>query len=333
MQIKVGIPRALFYYRYFPLWKTFFEELGAEVIVSDPTDRKILDAGVKACVDEACLPLKLFHGHVINLRDKVDFLFIPRFTSVSRNEYICPKFGGLPDVIRHSVPDLPELITTEINMRKSKRNLWIAAVETGQYFTGSRHMVRKAFEKAVEAQRLYEKELKKGKEPCSLFGGEHRSSEPCDGKEMPHLRIAVIGHPYILNDKYINMDMLGKLKRKGVEIITPDMVEETVINTYASCLSKPVFWNYARKAIGSALYAVNECSIDGMIYVMSFGCGIDSFICDLIERRIKRSTDIPLITLTIDEHSGEAGINTRLEAFLDMIVWRKANENNIPASG
>jgi predicted nucleotide-binding protein (sugar kinase/HSP70/actin superfamily) len=77
MAIKIGIPRSLFYYRLFPLWESFFEELGAELVVSDITSRKILDDGVKSCVDEACLPVKLFHGHVINIKDKVDYLFIP----------------------------------------------------------------------------------------------------------------------------------------------------------------------------------------------------------------------------------------------------------------
>ena len=83
---KVGIPRALFYYQYYPLWKTFFEELGAEIVLSDRTTKSIMDEGSKTCVDEACLPIKIFHGHVMNIKDKVDYLFIPRFTSVSRNE-------------------------------------------------------------------------------------------------------------------------------------------------------------------------------------------------------------------------------------------------------
>jgi predicted nucleotide-binding protein (sugar kinase/HSP70/actin superfamily) len=96
MTKKVGIPRGLFFYQYYPLWKTFFEELGAEITVSDYTNKKILDDGVKTCIDEACLAVKIFYGHVINLKDKVDCIFIPRFTSISKNEYICPKFGSLP---------------------------------------------------------------------------------------------------------------------------------------------------------------------------------------------------------------------------------------------
>ena len=101
MNKKVGIPRGLFYYQFYPLWRSFFEELGAEIIVSDNTTRKILDDGVKKCVDEACLPVKVFYGHIASLKDKVDYLFIPRYTSISKKEYICPKFGGLPDMIKH----------------------------------------------------------------------------------------------------------------------------------------------------------------------------------------------------------------------------------------
>lgn len=313
MKTKVGIPRALFYYRYFPMWKTFFEELGAEVIVSEPTNRKILDTGVKNCVDEACLPVKLFHGHVISLRDNVDYLFIPRLTSISKNEYICPKFGGLPDLVRHSIKNLPELITTEINLHDSQRGLLKAAYDTGRYLTNNRYLVRKALGKAISVQKAYD-------------------AEKIGISDSSGSRVAVIGHSYLLNDNYINMNLLDKLKKRNVNVITPDMIEESVINSYAGCFSKPLFWNHARIAAGSSFYSAEKGGIDGIIYVMSFGCGIDSFTCDLVERRIRRSLDIPVIIITLDEQTGEAGLNTRLEAFLDMIFWRKLNEDNISAS-
>ena len=50
--MKIGIPRALLYYYYFPLWKTLFEELGAQVVVSDISSREIIDEGVKEAVPE-----------------------------------------------------------------------------------------------------------------------------------------------------------------------------------------------------------------------------------------------------------------------------------------
>ena len=92
---KVGIPRALLYYNYYPLWKVFFEELGAEVVLSELTNKKILDDGVYCCVDDACLPMKVFHGHAVHLKDRVDYLFVPRLISVEKTVY-------MPEILRPS---------------------------------------------------------------------------------------------------------------------------------------------------------------------------------------------------------------------------------------
>lgn len=105
--VKVGIPRGLFYYYFFPLWCDFFHNLGAEVVLSQPTNKKILNRGVSLAVDEACLPVKLFYGHVVDLADKVDYLFLPRLVSTAQKEYICPKFMGLPDMIKAADIKLP----------------------------------------------------------------------------------------------------------------------------------------------------------------------------------------------------------------------------------
>ena len=78
--MKVGIPRTLSYYTYYPMWKTFLEKLGVEVIISDPTSKQILDDGMREAVADA-VPIKLYHGHVINLINKVDYIFGPRMVS------------------------------------------------------------------------------------------------------------------------------------------------------------------------------------------------------------------------------------------------------------
>lgn len=44
--MRIGIPRALYYYRYYPLWQTFFQSLGCEVVFSDPTTKETLDNGL-----------------------------------------------------------------------------------------------------------------------------------------------------------------------------------------------------------------------------------------------------------------------------------------------
>jgi len=65
--IRVGIPRALLYYQYYPMWKTFFEALGAEVIVSPATTQTMLANGSSRVVADTCLPVKVFLGHVLTV--------------------------------------------------------------------------------------------------------------------------------------------------------------------------------------------------------------------------------------------------------------------------
>lgn len=369
MSKKVGIPRSLFYYKYFPLWKTFFEELGAEIIVSDNTSKRILDDGVKSCVDEACLPVKLFHGHVINLKDRVDCLFIPRFTSISKNEYVCPEFGGLPDMIRYTIDGLPELIDTEINLRRSKRNALKAVFDIGRRFTGNEYKIWTAYRRALRSYRDFKCCMKRGELPCEILERytdiRYQASGSCISRpiaetagtipeydiaaasapqSMPDLKIAVIGHVYNLNDSYINLNLVDKLRSSGAGIITTDMVSSRIIRRKINMLNKRVFWNFGSKALGTVLHLLDDKNkgVDGIIYLMSFGCGIDSFICDLAERRVRRNGDIPFMILMLDELSGEAGIDTRIEAFIDMVKIKKnksdmrgseGDDDNIPAHG
>ncbi len=75
MSEKIGMPQALLYYRYYPAWNRFFDELNCEVITSKESNKRILDSGVSLAVDEACLPVKLFLGYVDYLKDKVDYLY------------------------------------------------------------------------------------------------------------------------------------------------------------------------------------------------------------------------------------------------------------------
>lgn len=330
MTIRVGIPRALFYFNYYPLWSTFFEELGAEVVLSENTTKKIVDDGTRSSVDEACLPVKIFHGHIINLKDRVDYLFIPRFTSISKDEYICPKFGGLPDMIRHTFNGLPKIIDTEINLRRTKKNAERAALEIGSYITEDTRKIKTAYKKALKRNADFMEKVRDGTLICDILDKKFRVLKRSTDFE---LNIAVLGHTYNIFDRYINMNLIEKLRNNGVNIITIDMVNRGIINEKAKLLSKKMFWNYGRKAVGSALHFADRNDIDGIIYLMAFGCGIDSFVCDIIERKVREKSRIPFIVLTLDEHSGEAGMNTRLEAFLDMIRWRQKNDNNLSAHG
>lgn len=83
-KIKIGIPKALLYYKYGELWTTFFEELDCDVIISPNTSKQILDMGIKLSVDEACMAMKIYMGHVHYLIDKCDYILVPRLKCLKK---------------------------------------------------------------------------------------------------------------------------------------------------------------------------------------------------------------------------------------------------------
>jgi predicted nucleotide-binding protein (sugar kinase/HSP70/actin superfamily) len=322
MAIKIGIPRGLWFYDYYPLWKTFYEHLGAQVILSEPTNKEILDQGVKNTVDEACLPVKIFNGHVIDLKDKVDYVFVPKMMSVYEKEYICPKFCGLSEMVSHSVRGLPPLIDVEINFNKSRKNLTDTIYKFGSYVTKNKAKIEIAYDMALKVYKNYKDTIKKGNLPID---GKFVKAKAETSDIKTEKTVAVVGHPYNVYDSYSSMNLLNKLKKNGVHIVVPGMIGFEHINRYAATLDKKMFWSFGRKLLGTSMYLAEARNIDGIIYVSSFGCGIDSIIQDLFERKSSKKGRIPFLLLTIDEHTGEAGINTRIEAFLDMIEWRKGH--------
>lgn len=329
---KIGIPRGMFFYDYYPLWKEFFEELGVETIVSQKTNKKILDSGIFSCVDDACLPVKIFHGHVESLKNEVDYIFIPRIMSIYSMEYCCPKVLGLPDMVRHSIKDLPPIIDTQINLRKSSIKYKNSIYKTGRNLGKEFWKIKKAYGRAEKFHDRYIYLLNKGVTPIEaiktydkVFKNVNYSSSNCE------MTVMIIGHPYTIYDDYLNMNIISKLIDKNIKVITPEMINEDKVNYYSNKLPKRMFWTHGKRIVGSTFSLIEEKKIDGLIYLSSFGCGLDSVLVDLVERKAI-SEKIPFTLLTLDEQTGEAGINTRIEAFIDMMKWRSKDEDNISAS-
>lgn len=331
MKKRIGIPKGLLYYDYFPLWIKFFEGLGAEVVVSRGTNKHILEKGVKNIIDEVCLPVKVFNGHIIELIDlHVDYIFVPKIMSIYAGEYICPKFCGLPELIKSSIKDLPPIIDTKIDFYKSKNKLLETVYEIGSYVTKDEELIEYSFEKAMEDYYEYRRQIKQGALPIDLVYSPGKSArEPRYHKSQ----ILLLGHSYNIYDPYTSMNLIEKLRRQGMDVLTADNISTPIINEKAKSMDKKMFWSFGRKLLGAAFYAMEQKEVCGIIYLSSFGCGLDSVIADIIERRVRRNTNKPFAMLTIDEHTGEAGIDTRIEAFVDMIRWRGTYENNFSPYG
>lgn len=319
MTVKIGIPRSLLFYNYYPFWKTFFEGIGAEVVPSGHTNKSILHSGLKHSVDEACLPVKVAFGHVKSLSGSVDLIFIPRLVSIYPKEYICPKFLGFPDMVRQCIQGLPGIIDTSINMYRRERDLYGQFLEIGLKICANPLKITMAFKKAREEMKRFTLRLHSGEFPERAFGETTHRAE----QSRPGGTVAVIGHPYNIYDSFININLLKRLEDAGIRVLTAESVPEEVVTRHASSLNKRLFWTLGRRLVGAAYHFIERPDIGGIIHVASFACGPDSMTGEIIEHRARQAGTIPFLNLTLDEHTGEAGIVTRIEAFLDMVGMRR----------
>lgn len=290
----VGIPKGLLHCKYNVFFESFFKELGSEIVSSEDTNKEILNLGAKFCVDDACLPVKIFHGHVASISEKADVILIPRIMQLEKREYICPKFCGLPEMVVNSVPNMPKIISEPI-YNTSNRGLYKWAKKAGRKITNDRSKIKKSFNLALKKQNKFKPGIK---------------------SQEYNTKVALVGHPYNIYDNFTNMNIVKKLNQLEVGVVTEESVKRSLIEKEARELYKRPFWTFAKTSYGFALNSVKKGDVKGIIYISSFACGIDSIIIQLIRDKIGL---FPLMVIKLDEHTGEVGLNTRIEAFVDML--------------
>lgn len=290
----IGIPRALIYWKKPHFWETFFANLDFEIILSPPTNKEIVEKGVKVADPETCFSNKIFWGHLLWLEEKANYIFVPRLkTNEERLEY-CPKFFGLPDLAKILVKT--PILTETFDWRKER-------FEKGLEKLGKKlNKDKKIIEKAMRAAFLKEKELKEKNEQD--FFRKIQSKKP---------KIVLISHPYNLYDDYVNLRMKEKLEKLGSEVIFIDEISgESQGSDWAW-----FHWEFG-KEIMEKVTEILKYNIAGAIELSSFQCGCDAVLKEFVEKEFKKNK-IPFLYLLIDEQTGQAGIQTRLEAFIDTL--------------
>ncbi|UYP47050.1 hypothetical protein NEF87_003335 [Candidatus Lokiarchaeum ossiferum] len=324
MQKRVGIPRALLFHKYRDLWVTFFTELGVKVIISPKTSKTIKALGVGNATDEDCYSTKLYHGHALWLKDKVDYLFVPRFGSAHKKHVGCPKFQGLADVLRFMYPDLPEIIRpyySEAKAGHGKLRYLQICFSIGFRFTSNPFRIIRAIRKSLKAQRdhLANLILSENKyyqwERSELYV----NIPPKKQEDESPIKLALAAHSYVLNDDYASVEIRKKLRDYGIDIITSEQVPRSLIEEQLKKLDYNMYFDYEREILGTILHFIDKKTVDGIIHIQIFPCGPDSIVGELASRFSKRDPEVPLLQLVFDELTGEAGVNTRLEAFVDLL--------------
>jgi len=304
----VGIPRGLLVYDYAPLLIGFLNALDARVILSSQTNNEIMEQAIELSYTDSCFPMKLLHGHAAMLKD-VDYILYPCAIRLGKKDgdenqkYSCPLVQASPFIIRQTV-DLGERILIPIldfsrGNANVIKNLAGAAVKMGF----SRRKGKEAALAGIESQRRFEvDQAALGKELLEQL------------RQSDQLGVVLFARSYMSQDAGANLGIAEKLAQLGVVPIPLDFLPLESVNP--KDYSDRPYWFYENKYIAGAVITASDPQLYGL-WLTNFGCGPNSFIIHIVEDIMGGK---PLGQLEIDEHAAEAGIVTRLEAFVDTIT-------------
>jgi len=312
---RIGIPRVLFFHEIFPYWHTFFTELGFQVVLSDPTNQKIIQASIESIASESCFPIEICHGHILNLLSKeVDYIFLPSIINREERDcrfsqsYNCPLVQSIPYTIRAAL-DLKEgmLLFPAIYFRRGQQHVQKVLTELGQELGRRAKQVQSAIRLADEAQRQFYTDIQKRGEEILAHLPEKRWA------------VVILSRPYNGCDRGLNLNLPKKLLDMEVLAIPMDFLPLDQVDV--SDEFPNMYWYYGQRIL-SAVQFIRENPQLNAIYISNFRCGPDSFISHLVREKMAGR---PYLQLEVDEHSADAGVITRCEAFFDSLkgVQRK----------
>ncbi len=316
---KIGIPYVLFMHEQFPFWRAFFEDLGFTVVLSGKSNKQTIRRGIEAVVAESCFPIKMAHGHVLELRDAgVEAIFLPSLINLESEDnssergekgVACPYIQTMPYLAGAAMDGL-RLIAPSINFRRGMGHM---AREMGYALKGrgiSLSKIRAALRNGSEAQgAFYEKAAARGREFMDSLGADGRA-------------IAIISRPYNGCDQALNLDLPDKLRDLGAAAIPMDFLPLSGVD-----ISKDwpnMYWRSGQRILQAARLVQGDGRLNAL-YITNYGCGPDSFLTKFFREVMGEK---PYLQLEVDEHSADAGAITRCEAFLDSLenVGRTAGE-------
>ena len=284
-----------------PFWSPFFARLGYEVVPSQPSSQTTLQAGLRRLPAETCLPIKLAFGHVQELVEAgVDRIFLPSILTRSgddaRFSHSCPYVQAVPYMVKAALS--ASFLTPEVHLSRGE-DAFVAGLAPALSELGvGRHEIAEAYRDASAAWAEFRRQIvDAGREVLDAAGR----------------AIVVIGKPYNVLDPYLNLNLLKHLRRLGVTAIPMWYlpIEDVELDPQSDRLP----WHLNRMIVR----AVRYCQRDDRLFpvlVSNFGCGPDAFTQMHLEQMLDGR---PSLVLEFDEHRAEAGLVTRLEAFLDEI--------------
>ncbi len=297
--LTIGIPRASSLYGSLTFWAVFFKALGHRPVLSPPSSEQTLAQGLKHLAVGVCLPIKLTAGHAHSLIGLgADFVFVPSIVLLPGDDparsYACPYTMAVPFIV--STKSETRFLSPMISMQDEDEFL-DGFAPYRDLLDANRTKMRAAWHEAIEAQEDVDDTFRR------------RAADLLQSRAYRHA-FAVLGKPYNTLDPFMNLNLFERLRRLGVLAIP-----QTCLPIDTTGLSSELPWRFSAD-IQIATAALARMPDVHPVIVSNFGCGPDAFtfrqLGEILDGR-------PHLFLEFDEHRGEAGLITRLEAFLDQL--------------
>lgn len=293
--MTVGIPRSLFYYYYGNIWTKFFDLLNVNYVISEKTNRNIVDLGRFYAADEMCLSLKIYLGHVASLKEKCDVILVPRVDNYGLMNQTCTNFLAASDIVRNIFET--DIITYNINYMNMETEEE-AFKELGMKLGFDAETSLRAYNNAIESEKYNNQKL---------------IAKNIDALSQKKLKILLVGHPYNTYDEFIGIPIIKFLEENDIKIIYSDLFDENITEELSLKMQENLYFKYSKNLMGSIVLCESE--VDGIIFLTTFPCSIDSLVNEIAFRYLKK----PYLELVIDELDSMVGTLTRLESFIDIL--------------
>ncbi len=315
----VGIPMTMFYREWLPFFSAFLQRLGYEVRLSGPSTKKLIHQGVEKVVNEPCFPLKVAHGHIMELIDQgVETILLPAVVNLAAPGHelgygqVCP----YAQTLCYTAPAALDfgdsrLVHSPLRFGFGEKVLRKDLMELADKLGAPTWPVRAAMQEAWKAQEDFnQKLLARGRQVLQMMGPDDRA-------------MVVVSRPYNGADPGLNLGLPQKMGQLGVYAIPMDFLDLDSMIEHPELAE--MYWRYGQKMLAAALLTREDPRLHA-VYITNFGCGPDSFIGHFFAKIMAGK---PFLEIEIDEHSADVGAITRLEAFLDSL---KNVEPQPPAS-
>ncbi|MDA3812282.1 MAG: acyl-CoA dehydratase activase [Spirochaetaceae bacterium] len=299
----VGIPKSFSVHTMYPLYSWFFYHLGIKTILST----EISHEGIARVESSYCFPAEIAHGAVQNILDKgADYILVPHYRDMDSLEKdvhanFCPITQAQPYYIKKAFPEVPEdkFLQLVVTFKFGEEKALEYFIKMGQQLSIDEGEIRKAFKFALAKQQDYFKK--------AMALGQKALEET---KKEDRAVIALLGRPYNAFTAEANMGIPRKFSSRGYSIIPFDILPVDEEKIFPN-----MYWYYGQLDM-KATVMLKDIDNVFITYITNFSCAPDSFILHYIKWIMGTK---PFLILELDSHSADAGIDTRVEAFLDII--------------